>query len=355
MNLNLLFTSDWHIGDYRNGPNIDGVNGRLLDIKARIREILEYMQNHGVPMLIIGGDIFRDKHPTMLQLQIMAEFLQEAATRKIRVRIIPGNHDVSRMRGVAHALAPYMPLVDAQQIMIIDQPWVEEIKEAGRKIFYFPYMGTPQEPQLKEFLRSGANHRDILVMHGMIGGAQLNPMFEYEVPDDDSVSTDTLSQVGYVLAGDIHLAQHFKNVWYPGSIERLDFGDEFTNKGFLHVTQEDDALEIKTVPLNARKMLTLDFQQLKEVEGGRITIEGGIIRVVGADKGYIEDTKRILTSKGCYFVAGVHTHSQTIQEAPKRQGINVADFVKMYAEKKEYKGDVQSASQTVVDLLNAQA
>lgn len=351
--MRLIMSADWHLGSYR-GPDNNGVNGRLLDIQEKIQEILDYIQEQDVlHTLIIGGDLFRDKQPAMLHLEILSKFLNKCETHKIPTRIIPGNHDVNRIKGSAHALSPFMPLLSSSKyVKIIDKPWIEEFNEG--EIFYFPYMSTPQEPKIKEFLKD-ATKRDILVMHGMIGGAQLNPMFEYEVPDDDSISTEVLSKVGTVLAGDIHMAQHFKNVWYPGSIERLDFGDEFTNKGFLDVDWSGEKVDVKTIPLNARKMLTIDFNQLKEVEAGRVNIEGGIIRVVGADRGYIEDTKRILTNKGCYFVAGIHTHSQTIQEAPKKVGIDVSDFVRMYAEKKEYKGDIQSASQTVVDLLNAQA
>ena len=79
--MSLVISGDFHIGSYRNGPEINGVNGRLLDIKARMWEILDFMkgllERQESFAFVMLGDVFKDKHPSIPEMTVFAEFLSE--------------------------------------------------------------------------------------------------------------------------------------------------------------------------------------------------------------------------------------------------------------------------------------
>jgi len=352
--MNSAFTADWHLGAYRNGQVIDGFNSRLLDIRDRVTDIINYIKAIQITSLFVLGDLFRGKHPDMTDLKFFADILRILIDLDIDVVFIPGNHDVNRIRHTTHTLAPFKPLVKGTKVRIIDEPEIVEI--GGFRFFAFPYMSAPQDAPLREFLQvHQAGKKDFVLLHGLIKGAQVSKLFEYEIPDDDAISVETLSGVRATFAGDIHHAQNFANVWYPGSVERLDFGDEFTIKGFLHANITDTELDVNTITLDARKMTTVSYQQLPLVEAGKVDVRNAIVRVIGVEKDHVTDVKRILTTAKCHSIASIQTLTQEVREMPKQGGVDTAGFVRQYAEKTGYNGDVDSASRTIVEMIGAES
>lgn len=360
--LHFIYTADWHLGSYRTGPDTPGVNGRLLDIQTRMREILSYAVTQKIPKIIIGGDVFRDRHPSILHLTIFAEFLREATRAGVRVSVIPGNHDQARMQGQVHALSAFMPLLgeDVNRHMIFDQTtmmvdWPSE--EPEKWFMYFPYFKAPQKDILINLLRGKDLQRRLanmlLIMHGTVEGALAKNMTEYEIFDEDFIPYELVMGFKGVFAGHIHEQQHFNNVWYPGSIERLTFDDEGIDKYFLDVTFDDRLqLQVYKVPLNARKMMTLEANQMNSVQDGDIEVEGAIVRVTNANKNYVHDIKQVLADHGVYYVTSIHTVESTMQKTPVNPGtFNIGDFVSKYAEKTKYEGDVPKVTNIIRETL----
>lgn len=350
----MIITGDFHIGSYRNGPDIDGVNGRLLDIKARMWEILAYLKGVAphTPFIMVG-DVFKDKHPSIPEMRIFAEFLQQLISMKIWSYFITGNHDASKVVGQPHALAPFMPLIENTCIHIIDAPLKLQMSDEASYFYFFPYQWHSQNEPLKKFVVT-ADSKDCLFVHGTIEGGSTNKLVDYELFDEDVIQYDTVRQFGGVFAGHLHDAQQFKNVWYPGSIERLAFGDELSPKSFLDISECRGKWEVKQIPLNARKMLTMHYTQLDELKQDRISVKDAIVRITGVEKDALQSTRKILMDKGCYFIAGLHSADQIVNELPKATGINVAEFVRRFAEKTGYKGDVNAASRIILDTVEGQ-
>ena len=343
--MSTILSADWHIGDYRNGPTVAGVNGRLLDIKERINEMLEFAEKGRVARIILAGDMFRDKHPSMLHLEIFSQTIKRIIDLKIPTLILPGNHDVNRVRGTAHALTPFMPLIKNSCVEIIDQPAVRD------DISLFPYMSAPQEPPLKEFLKKVPTSCRFLALHGTVKGAVMNKLVDYEIYDEDTMSPDLMDRFQMVFAGHIHDAQQFRNVIYPGSIERLDFGDEFSNKSFVYLLDDKN---VEIIPLKARQMTTITYQNLRD-HYKEIPFKDAIVRVTNADKLYIPDVRRWLAERGCYYIAGISTMDTSRQETETREMLDTPKFIKQFAEKVKYDGDMESVTRTIMEMLDAQA
>jgi DNA repair exonuclease SbcCD nuclease subunit len=351
--MSLVVSADFHVGPYRNGPEINGVNGRLLDIKARMWEILDFMKKDKTKTFVMAGDAFIHKHPSIPELTAFAEFIKELIKLGIESYIFPGNHDASKVVGQPHALAPFMALTKDTCVHVLDVP--TRVQWQDRAAWFFPYQWHSQDKPLAEFVKD-AESKDYLFVHGTIEGGVMNKLVDYELFDEDVIRRETVKGFRAVFAGHLHDAQHFDNVWYPGSPERLAFGDELSPKSFLHVTDDGNTVNVSTIPLpNARKMVTMGYAQLPELKQGRISVADAIVRITGVAKGEIQSTRKALTDAGCYFIAGLHSADQIVNELPKATGINVSEFVRRYAEKVGYKGDVETATKLILDTVENQS
>ena len=343
-----IFTADWHIGPYRNGPEYKGVNERYMDIMARITELLHHVEVSGVKHLFFLGDLFRNRHPDNVYLAAAARVLKRLSELKVHSIFMVGNHDQARFRGQQHALSMYMPIAP-NYITIVDTPCIKVIEDI--QFFIYPYLASPQDAQLKAFLK-GANEKNVLLMHGTVEGSQMFDSDEIEISDKDTISADTVRPLGAVFAGHIHKPQHFRNVWYPGALERLTFNDEPDERGFLDITIEDGKVTPTWIPVQARRMMTLHIGHIPAVERGELDVKGAIVRVRGADATEVIATREVLTRRGCFFIASIQTIGTTVTDVPKT-GLSVTELVTRYAKKVKYEGNVESASKIITDTLNS--
>lgn len=344
-----IVTADWHYGSYRNGVELDGVNQRLLDIQERVRDLIHYCLQNNIKSVVFCGDMFKDKMPTSAHLTALSEALQSFIRHGIKFYAIIGNHDISRVRGEIHALSMFQPLA-LDGIHIIDQPTSLEIE--GRKFFFFPYRSSPQAPALRDALVHNVD--EFLVVHGSVEGAILNAATEYEIQDDDTIPLQLCEGFRAVFAGHIHHHQHFANVWYPGSLERLTFHDEADPKGFYDVQADGEQFTVTFVPAHARPMKTLQYDQLEDVKSGKIDIKGAIIRVRGADRYRVQEIQQLLSDHGCHMVTTIQTDEPELQASDVRQQqIDLDEFIKKYAEKVQFAGDVPNVSKMIREALSS--
>jgi len=343
--------SDPHLGEFSSGPTIDGINQRIVDLANQVHAVRQHMIHQEIKHLIIPGDIFKTKHPSMFVLSTFAELLYLFRSSGITTWIITGNHDQYLAEGQTHALSvfKYMHL---PQVYIFDQAQGVEIE--GVKFLFFPFTGTPQEPRLQEAMIK-VGKADVLVMHGTVEGSTVNQRAEYEIHDPDEIKFQTVTPFRLVVAGHLHAQHHVGHVWYPGSLERLTFDDEGVSKGFLDITIEPGRNEPRVVPVSlpARPMITLNQGQVLAACAGLISVRDAIVRVVDAEWNQ-EEVRRELGKMGCYHVASVQGKmEQGVEIAPgQNPQMDDARFVDLFVQKKGYKGDGIRARTTIVGLLN---
>ncbi len=89
VNVKLLHTSDWHLGQNFMGQS------RQAEHEAFLQWLLELITTHKIDVLLVAGDIFDTGTPPNYALEMYYNFLKElAAIKTLRTTIITaGNHD----------------------------------------------------------------------------------------------------------------------------------------------------------------------------------------------------------------------------------------------------------------------
>jgi exonuclease SbcD len=135
----------------------------------------------------------------------------------------------------------------------------------------------------------------VLTAHLSVSGAKHGSEQSVMIGRDVVVMKSLLADPAwdYVALGHIHKHQELNGgqrppIVYPGSLERIDFGEEGERKGFVLVELERGRAEWEFVPVEARRFVTIrmDIRQqaepmtaiLDELE--QHPVDGAIVRVV---------------------------------------------------------------------------
>ena len=164
----------------------------------------------------------------------------------------------------------------------------------------------------------------ILTVHGSVANARLSSEQSIMAVGHDPIiplSTLTDPVWDYVALGHIHRHQdlnqgHQPPVVYAGSIERIDFGEEHEDKGFVWVQVDKGNAPYDFIPVPARRFVTirLDAQsgdplQLLEQELAQRDIRDAVVRLVVSVATDERDSldERLLRDRlqDAYLIAGI--------------------------------------------------
>lgn len=289
--MKILHLADIHIGmeNYGRLDSATGLNTRLMDYLDRFEEALQIGLDEQVDLVLIAGDIYKNRAPNPTHQREFARRLRTVLQANIPVFILVGNHDVSAAAGKAHSVEIFDTLhiegvtianrlqihriaTRAGEIQIVAVPWISRqailTKDDVRNL---PF----SELEAELLRRVGAwlddvpakldpNLPAILTFHGSVVNATFGAERSVMLGSDLVIPPSLLAQPGiqYVALGHIHrhqiVGQHPPAV-YPGSIERIDFSEETEEKGVVLVEVEAGAEEARWrfVPLHARPFATL--------------------------------------------------------------------------------------------------
>jgi exonuclease SbcD len=297
MGLKVLHTADLHFGmeNYGRLDPASGMNRRLIDFREAFARALDYALERDVDLVLIAGDCFRSRDPSATHQREFAVCLKKALERRIPVVIVLGNHDTPNAIGRAHALAVYGAL-GVPRLTLFDTPGVKVLDtfHGPLQIAALPYLARSflldKEPykslpleevnrlladKCASILEGLAEQADpmlptILAYHGSVGGAEFGNERSVMIGHDlvipysalDVRRADGAPAWDYVALGHIHKHQDLNEgrqppVVYPGSIERVDFGEEREDKGFCWVNVERGLATYEFVRLPARPFVTL--------------------------------------------------------------------------------------------------
>ena len=183
--------------------------------------------------------------------------------------------------------------------------------------------------QAEEILRSLAAQLDpslpaVLTLHGSVTNAILSSEQSIMMVGHDPViplSNLTNPAWDYVALGHIHRHQDLHQgaqppVVYAGSIERIDFGEEREDKGFVWAQVEKGHATFAFVPVPARRFVTLrldarngDPVELLDAELAAHDVDDAIVRVIvtiPAEHTAPLDERRLRERlRSAYLVAGI--------------------------------------------------
>ena len=306
--MKFLHIADIHLG-MENYGRIDpstGLHTRLKDFIKCFSFAIDIALEEKVDLVIFTGDAYKNSNPNPTHQREFARQIYRLSEAKIPVVMINGNHDNPLSFGKATSLDIFDTLnvsgvkvvtepelfnieTKAGPVQIFGLPWPtknlflakeeyknftdEEVtkeiqKRASKKIKKYARMMRPGTPAIF------AAH--LAAAEATYSGSERSAI----IGRDPVFFTQVLAQkeFDYVALGHIHKFQDLNlnnhpPVVYPGSIERINFGEEKDDKGFCLVNIEGGKTSYEFISLPARKFITVDAVISKEQDPTNALIE----------------------------------------------------------------------------------
>lgn len=373
----VLHIGDLHLGVERYGrPDPEkGYGTRVGDFLAALDRALEHAE--GVDLVLFPGDIYRNCDPTpTLQREFGSRV--RALSRRKPVAILPGNHDLPSAVGRASSVDIFQVLevdnvhvlrdpevrvvqTDAGPVLLAALPFLSrsrmvatedargktatEVEEMlrVRLIRFIEHLLVPRVEEERQ--RVGPNAPAILMAHYTVQGAEYGGygrggMLAQEVQLPLSVVRNPAFD--YVALGHIHKHQTVPlgdltgqpPVVYPGSIERVDFGEEEEEKVVVLAEVERGRAVWRAVSVNARPFVTLRIEAdgadplasvREQLERAAERIQGAVVRVfytLPAGHPNLPERELRRCLEGAAFVAGIRRETPEAGARSRAESLN---------------------------------
>lgn len=288
--LKILHFSDAHI-DMANHGKRDPRTGlpiRVNDFLKVLDQIIDYAIGHQVDLVLFTGDAYRDRSPAPTFQREWGKRMKRLSDAKIRTILLIGNHDTSPAFGRAHALQefetlkiPFVHVISKPEFLqpqdlfdlplqIIGIPWVSRsglISSQETTTVDMEEIFSDIEEKLKQLIDNWLKTSDpdlpiLFAAHASVQGADYGGE-RYVMLGKDLVLSGSLVKnplFDYAALGHIHKPQNLNEsfhppVVYPGSIERVDFGEIEDQKYFVMAHIQKGKTHIEWIPLQGRKFL----------------------------------------------------------------------------------------------------
>lgn len=304
MTLRILHFADAHV-DIANRGRLDPQSGlpiRVLDFLKALDTIVETAINERVDLVLFAGDAYKDRTPVPTFQREWGRRMARLSRARIPTLLLLGNHDLSPAAGRAHTLqeyetleVPFIRVLNRPQLLkpsdlwglplqVLAIPWISrstlvalgEAEGAFNDRIY-----ERMQEILLRLLDSFLEEADptlplILTAHASVEGALYGGERTIMLGSDLILPRGALlhPKVDYVALGHIHKHQNlnpngYPAMVYPGSIERVDFGEAHDEKGFVMVHLERNATTWEWRRLPGRRFIDrrLDLSRLASRDG----------------------------------------------------------------------------------------
>ncbi|MSP12701.1 MAG: exonuclease SbcCD subunit D [Chloroflexi bacterium] len=350
--IRILHFSDIHIGIENYGtldPNT-GVNSRVLDFLRRFDDVVNYALGNEVDAVIFSGDAFKNRDPNSTYRREFAKRIKRIANAGIPIVLLVGNHDLPNVHLRASSVEIFRTL-DVPNVIVADMEKIHLLQTRhgplqvaavpypirSRLLVGDEYRGLPLEQVnrtieelVMENIAEMASRLDpllpaVLTGHFTVAGSKFGSERKITLGYDPTIMLSAVNDPAfdYVALGHIHKHQELNKgahppVVYAGSIERVDFGEEREQKGFVVADVWRGGSTYAFIPTAARIFKTVDLD-LRSIEGNplafvdaemsRFALEGAVVRVqVNAppdlERSVVEREIRSL-AKGAAHLSGI--------------------------------------------------
>lgn len=295
--IRLLHFADLHLGveNYGRLDSATGLSTRLMDFLRAYDQVVDYTLENDVSLVVFAGDAYKTRDPSPTYQREFAKRIRRLSAAGIPTVLVAGNHDTPHAAGRATtvdifatlevenvyvARKPEATRIETKDgpVQIVALPWVtrsallarEEYKnknlEEINQLILDKVTNIVEGPdglisQLDPAV-SGATPT-ILTAHatvqGAVYGSERSVMLGQEVILPPSLVKNPVFD--YVALGHIHKHQVLNEdppVIYAGSIERIDFGEEREDKGFVVAEVERGRATWQFVKTDARRFVTVE-------------------------------------------------------------------------------------------------
>jgi len=266
--IKLLHFADAHIdiANYGAHDPRTGLPLRVMDFLKSLDTIVETAIEEKVDMVIFAGDAYKDRSPAPTFQREWGRRIMRLSRAKIPTILLTGNHDIAPSQQRAHAIqefdtleVPYVHVVyqpallgpnelDGLPVQVLAIPW---ITRAGVASLLENTPANEKDPNkiiedaIANLIQTAIQALDpnlpaILAAHASISGAVFGNEQTIKLGRDVLLPPGLVRDphFDYVALGHVHRFQDmnpdgYPPVVYPGSIERVDFGEVREEKGFV--------------------------------------------------------------------------------------------------------------------------
>jgi len=266
--LKILHFADAHIGVSGNGRRdpVTDLPVRTMDFLKSLDVIVDAAISDAVDLVLFCGDAFHHRNPSPTLQREFGRRIMRLSRAGIPTVLLVGNHDLSPALNRAHALDSFQTF-DVPNVIVVDKPRFLKPADLGGlplQIIAFPYVTrswlmaaqnlSAADPgmiyeqvsdALADIITGWVSESDpalpvILAGHISVQGASYGGFRTMVLGNEPSLSPDVVRdrRFSYVALGHIHKPQDLNEdaqppVIYPGSIERVDFGEANETKYFV--------------------------------------------------------------------------------------------------------------------------
>jgi len=261
--MKILHFADAHINAVSSGrwdPDT-GQPVRVMDFLKSLDTIIDTAISEKVDLVLFAGDAYKDANPTPAQQALFASRILRLEDAQIETYLLVGNHDKT-VRNEDHALTEFKTF-KTKHIHIVDE--IKSIVTPWYEILCLPWVHKSRLitgqviMELEDLIENmDPNTPNIFLGHCSVVGASFSSERLVMLGEDLMLPKKLLTESGfdYVALGHIHKHQEIDNIIiYPGSIERVDWGEAGEDKGFVIADVRKDSCDWKFHKLDCRPML----------------------------------------------------------------------------------------------------
>jgi exonuclease SbcD len=323
--LTILHFADAHIdmANYGRHDPASGLPQRVLDFLKSLDSIVDTAIKEKVDLVLFAGDAYKDRNPAPTFQREWGKRIMRLSRAEIPTLLLVGNHDTSPALGRAHTLdpfetleVPYVRVLDRPimlspsdlwdlPLQVIALPWISRsglIASQGLSAVDPGEVNQAIEERLTSIVQGYIEQADpqlpiVLTAHasvqGAVYGGERTVMLGGDLVLPGSLVRDP--RLDYVALGHIHKSQNLNEnahppVIYPGSIERVDFGEAGDDKFFVIAHVERGHTEVEWHKLSGVRPFIDRHLRLKSAEDvtnqilkvlpSAKKLEGAVLRLV---------------------------------------------------------------------------
>lgn len=267
--MKLIHLSDLHLGKRVNEFSM------IEDQQYILEEILRIIDSEKPDGVLIAGDVYDKSVPSAEAVTLLDEFLVQLAKRDTQTFLISGNHDSAERLAFGGRLMEQSGIHIARVYDGTLAPLTLTDEHGPVDIYLLPFLRPVQVrryfpgTEITDFTDAmaavlgaadvDAAHRNVLVTHQFVTGAQTCDSEEISVGGTDNVDVSVFDAFDYVALGHIHGPQKVgrETVRYCGTPLKYSFSEVHHQKSVTVVElAEKGSVAIRTVPLVPKREMS---------------------------------------------------------------------------------------------------
>ena len=405
--IRVLHLADIHIGveNYGRLDASTGLHTRLQDFSRCLEFTVDAALEHDVDAVLFAGDAYKHASPTPTHEGKFAEQFKRFADARIPVVMVTGNHDIPAAFGKSSALTIFHTLGGKEFFHVAEKPILRKIdtKRGPLQVACFPWptrhvlltkdeyknlsddkitrtIEEKCESRILKFARDlDPEIPAVLLAHLATANAKYSGSERTTIiGNDPSILEGVLKNPAfdYVALGHIHRHQNLNHgqnppVIYPGSLERIDFGEAGEQKGFCLVSLKKGAAEYEFIQTPARRFVKIEADLREQAFPTQYLldrikkhdIQDAVVRVIctinESQRQELNVAQIRAALDGAFLVAGITQKTEDIRTQRPRISDDasltdaLSQYINMKPELKELKNDLQEYAGRLIQELES--